>query len=230
MLERCRDPRNIGWKDYGGRGITVCDRWLTFENFLADMGERPLGRSIDRLDHDGHYEPDNCRWATAEEQANNKRNSAFMELNGVTKTITEWSREHGISENAVRRRLSLGWSLDRALTQPSRGLRQDLIEFRGKKMLKRHFAKLIGMEPHNVYIRFAAGETSEHIAANPTRERVFITIGEETLITAEWSRRSGVERRTIAYRIKKGWPPEKAVFYKEPKASSTRPSQTPPAG
>src|ERR1043166_5399491 len=91
MLHRCRNPRDARYKSYGGRGITVCERWWKFENFIADMGPRPsLSHSLDRYpDNDGPYSPENCRWATPEQQARNKGNSTSLTVGGRTATIAE---------------------------------------------------------------------------------------------------------------------------------------------
>lgn len=124
MLNRCQNPNVPAYKNYGGRGIAVCQRWLRFENFLADMGERPAGMTIERIDNDGNYEPGNVRWATYKEQTRNNRSTQLVTLHGETKCITDWAAETGIKMPTLWARLRLGWSVEDALTKPVRGRRQ----------------------------------------------------------------------------------------------------------
>lgn len=120
MLARCFNENQSRYHMYGGRGITVCERWRRdFAAFLADMGPRPSPQhSIDRIDNDGNYEPSNCRWVTQEVQANNTRSNASVSYNGRTQTIAQWSRETGIGSSTICLRLKLGWEVERVLTQP----------------------------------------------------------------------------------------------------------------
>lgn len=122
MRRRCRDPKLRNYPNYGGRGIAVCDRWQTFENFYADMGPRPSKRhSIDRHpDNDGNYEPGNCRWATREEQRNNMRNNRWVEYRGRRMSLRDAIRSAGdvIEKSAAWRRLDLGWSIEMAVETP----------------------------------------------------------------------------------------------------------------
>lgn len=124
MIKRCYNKKGKCYKNYGGRGITVCDRWTEektgFVNFLLDMGECPKGLTLDRIENNGNYEPGNCRWATYIEQANNTRNNRFLEYNGKKLTIAQWSRETGINRYALRDRLKRGWSIEDSLTRPIR--------------------------------------------------------------------------------------------------------------
>jgi len=97
MKDRCYNGNNKEFSSYGGRGIKVCDRWLdSFDAFYRDMGDRPVGTSIDRIDNDGNYESNNCRWATQVEQANNKSINRFICYQGVTKTLSQWARYFNI--------------------------------------------------------------------------------------------------------------------------------------
>jgi hypothetical protein len=118
LRKRCLDPRSDQYPDYGGRGIRVCHRWLTFENFLADMGERPAGTTIDRIDHEGHYEPANCRWATAKVQGRNKRNNVLVTVQGRAMPLIEACERAGLGVSIVRMRISRGWSIETALSVP----------------------------------------------------------------------------------------------------------------
>lgn len=117
MLTRCLNPRSEKWPQYGGRGIAVCQRWQeSFEAFLADMGEPPPDHSLDRIDNDGPYSPENCRWATNNQQARNKSTNRVLTYQGKSQTLAEWAEELGLPRNTIQTRLRLGWSVERALS------------------------------------------------------------------------------------------------------------------
>lgn len=118
MCHRCSNPNSIGWPCYGGRGITVCERWLKFENFLADMGPRPAGTSLDRIDNALGYSPENCRWATRHQQANNMRSNRLITAFGKTMTMAEWARDRNLHYKNLKSRLWRGMSIEEALTLP----------------------------------------------------------------------------------------------------------------
>lgn len=120
MLQRCRNSNGPAYKRYGGRGIFVCNEWVLFENFLADMGQRPSNDyTLERINNDGPYAPENCRWATYKEQANNRRSNRILTFNGYSKTIAEWGRELNVSERKIEQRLDRGWSVEEALMLPN---------------------------------------------------------------------------------------------------------------
>lgn len=122
MLSRCRNGNHKQFKDYGGRGIMVCDRWCAdFECFLADMGERPNGGMLDRNDNDGNYEPGNCRWATRTEQNSNRRNCIYLDDAGERVTLKEYCRRRDLPYRAIVKRIQdRNWPMDMALTEPVR--------------------------------------------------------------------------------------------------------------
>jgi hypothetical protein len=109
MRKRCNNPKTKNYKHYGGRGIRICERWDSFANFIADMGPPPAGTSLDRIDVNGNYEPSNCRWATWEQQHNNRRNNRLITIAGRTQGVTKWARELGVSRSVLLKRLALGW-------------------------------------------------------------------------------------------------------------------------
>ena len=119
MRRRCNLPHRPDYHRYGGRGISVCERWDVFENFFEDMGPRPSPKhTIDRKENDGPYSKENCRWATKKEQGGNTRTNRIIEVDGISMTVTAASEKYGISWNVVFQRLNRGWDPERALKMP----------------------------------------------------------------------------------------------------------------
>ena len=121
MIQRCHNPNNPSYPNYGGRGIYVCDQWRrSVATFHADMGNRPAGTTLDRIDNDGPYLPENCRWATRREQASNTRRTKTFEFQGEQLTTSELARRTGFNRTTIDARLKRGWSVEDAVSQPLR--------------------------------------------------------------------------------------------------------------
>jgi len=122
IKQRCTNPNSSGFKRYGNRGITICEKWYnSFAAFFKDMGNRPSPEhTIERIDNNKGYSPDNCKWATKKEQANNRRNNHFITLYGWTLTIAQWSRFVNIGQSIICDRISEGWPPSKAIFTPVR--------------------------------------------------------------------------------------------------------------
>lgn len=144
MLQRCENPNNPAYSNYGGRGIAVCERWHRFENFFADMGNRPVGYSLDRKENDEGYCKENCRWATTTQQARNKQKSRVIEYQGEKATLAEWAQRKGMGWYTLRSRLDYnGWDIEKALNEPLS--RAKLYSYRGRKLTLSEWATETGI-------------------------------------------------------------------------------------
>lgn len=119
MHTRCKNKNSTGYANYGGRGISVCERWASFDNFYSDMGESPPNFSIERKNTNGNYEPGNCIWADKTTQARNTRANRIIEFNGNSRCLIEWANDLEIDQSSLRERLA-NWTLEEALTTPKR--------------------------------------------------------------------------------------------------------------
>jgi len=124
MIQRCHNPRNDAYADYGGRGVTVSPEWKLFENFLKDMGEAPEDQTLDRIDNQKGYCKSNCRWASKQQQAQNRRDNLRVTYNGKTRCLSDWAHETGIKRATIKSRLDSGWPVDKSLTKPARKYRK----------------------------------------------------------------------------------------------------------
>jgi len=174
---RCENPRNIAYPNYGGQGIAVCARWASYEAFLTDMGRRPSPEhSLDRIDNNGPYAPENCRWATRTEQSNNRRppraktTTRLITLRGETKTVAQWARDLGISSGALHQRLKGGMKIEEALrAQPLRRGRQTsrFVTLQGETKTLELWAKELGVPISTVYQRIASGWPEDEALTTP---------------------------------------------------------------
>ena len=119
IIQRCNNVNFVQWKDYGGRGIKICARWLeSFDNFYADMGDLPSDKhTIERIDNNGDYEPDNCKWDTMRNQRRNARSNRLITFNGETLCMRDWETKLGFGRNVIAWRLDHGWSVEKTLTE-----------------------------------------------------------------------------------------------------------------
>lgn len=149
MWTRCTNKNERAFKYYGQRGIKVCERWKSFEMFFADMGERPKGYTIGRIDNDKDYSPENCRWESVKEQARNKSNNRLIEYKGETKTLAEWSEETGIGHATIINRLKSEWTIAEALgfeeKKWNRKHKRVLFEYNGEKKHLPEWAEQYGI-------------------------------------------------------------------------------------
>lgn len=157
VKQRCYNPNHTEYHRYGARGIKVCKRWRSFDNFFADMGERPSKNySIDRINNDKDYKPSNCRWATAKEQANNRRSNRLLTFNGKAQNMKQWATEIGIPYVTLYQRLSKqGWSVERALTETP--VESKYITHEGKTMNIREWAEYLGIAYGTLQMRLLRG-------------------------------------------------------------------------
>lgn len=158
MKQRCLNPKSRAYERYGGRGIEVCERWLSFENFVADNEHLVTpGTSLERKDNDGPYSPDNCRWATPREQSRNTSGNKHLTYLGRTQTLVEWAEEKDLPYHVLLERLYAGWSTERALTTPpkSRAIlsESDVIEIRKARLIgatQKELASRFGVKPSTI--------------------------------------------------------------------------------
>jgi len=204
MKLRCYYPNAKGYKYYGGKGVIICEEWLNdkikFFNWALNNGyENNL--SIDRIESDKDYEPNNCRWITMAEQQNNRTNNVFIEFNGETKTIPQWSRETGISPHLIKNRFENG-ECD-LFREPEEFSIEVLIEGEYKSLYE--LSNISGIPYLVIYQRYRAGWESEKLISKlETKEIKHIEINGETHTVTEWAEISGLHRNVILNRIKQG--------------------------
>jgi dimeric dUTPase (all-alpha-NTP-PPase superfamily) len=204
MKARCLRPISKDYKNYGARGITICEEWRSqFEDFYQwAMGNGYQSHlTLDRIDVNGNYEPSNCRWATAKQQGNNTRFNRQITINGETKTIAEWSEISGIGPKALRYRVESGWN-EKDLLLPV-GVQKVYITVGTETKTIKEWSKEKGISETVISKRYKAGIRGEDLFEYK-RKVIQVEIGGVTKSLAEWSKETGIDRNTLWKRYNKG--------------------------
>jgi len=217
MVARCHNKNSRSWKRYGGRGIIVCDRWKnSFFNFLEDMGDRPKGMSIDRINNNGNYCKENCRWATMMEQARNTSKNHIIEAFGKKMTLIEWVRDTGHAPDVIKKRLKRGLSIEEALYKGSiaKHGEDSIFEAFGESKTLGEWGKIKGLKVSTIRSRLLKNIPIEEALCSEIRPGKRITAFGKSLKISEWESEAGIDRGTLFNRLKRGWTPEEALTLK----------------
>lgn len=212
MKTRCCDDRHRAYPWYGGRGITVCDRWLHGEGgktgfacFVADMGLRPLGTTLDRRDSDKNYEPGNCRWLDARKQSLNTRANVRVTIGGETKSVIEWARERGVDDKTIYARIDRGWPAEKLFDAIAPRPKNRQIVINGEAKTMKEWARIAGIAYGTMRRRVSEGLTGPDLLAPLPPPPMKITINGETKTVREWAEVTGLLEGTIRDRLALGW-------------------------
>lgn len=174
MRTRCNNPKSISYQWYGALGIKVCERWNDFSSFVEDMGDRPDGCTIDRIDTLGDYLPGNCRWATQQEQDRNKSSNRMITINGETKCLVDWAQLSGIPGQMILRRLDAGWEPEDAVAMPKGsikpGKKRIELSLNGETRRVLEWAEITGLSRQTIISRINLGWTDQDILTRPARK------------------------------------------------------------
>lgn len=241
MRMRCELPTHRQFKDYGGRGIQVCERWQVFVNFLADMGPRPSGRSLDRRENDQGYSPENCRWATKEEQATNKRSTRWADVDGKKVPLIDLARQAGLNPGTVYARIDAGWSWQDAVGKTVKQALKErpgaaLYSYMGETRSLTDWAQKLGVSKVLLSKRLDRGWTFKQAVETPNKKnpestvrRRLISFSGKTQSLTAWARELGIPYGTLKRRFHLGWRPEVAFTtpWRKPQGSPSPPTETP---
>ena len=214
MRLRCYNENNVNYKYYGGKGVTICDEWLlSFENFFdwAINNGYNENLTIDRIDSEKEYSPDNCKWSTKKEQAYNRSISVKLTLNGRTMYMTEWAEELEIDKKILSWRYNNGWSDEEILTRP-RDYKENKLTLNGETHSMSEWSRITGIKVATISYRIKKGWSVEDTLTKSSNDReIKITYNNKTKTLKEWAEYLDIPKLRLNNRRNKGWSDEEII-------------------